>query len=219
MKSSLFSAVGAITLLSSCGGSTTTPPVTTLPVSTTSTTTVITTPTTTTLPGTSDRCANLQPGPVVRYAISPREQRADGDVTDMRVRARPGFDEVWCIDKDQEHRLDFNSNQRNAAGRESCWVDDPTWRFEDPDRFVQSGQTIPNTSNFNYRMRINPRGARGEVAVEAEIDGIVSFPWQSGSGYKREPLRIVSMSKNEIDRDCLCIFRGNGIYEGDRCTK
>jgi hypothetical protein len=221
MKSRLSSAVGAIALLSSCGGSTTTPPVnSTLPPSTTTATTVVTTaPPSTQAPDPSLRCANLAPGPVVRYAITPREHRADGEVVDLRVRARAGFDEVWCVDKDREHRLDFNSNQRNAAGRESCWVDDPSWRFEDPDRFVQSGQTIPNTNGFNYRIRMNPRGARGEVLVEAEIDGVLSSPWQSGSGYKREPLRIVSMSKNEIERDCLCIFRGNGIYEGDRCSK
>jgi hypothetical protein len=220
MKSRL-SAVGALALLSSCGGSTTTPPVTTNPpVTSPSTTTAVTTPTTTTTPpDPSLRCANLAPGPVVRYAITPREHRADGEVVDLRVRAKAGFDEVWCVDKDKEHRLDFNSNQRNAQGRESCWVDDPEWRFEDPDRFVQQGQAIPNTNGFNYRIRMNPRGARGEVHVEAEIDGVVSYPWQSGSGYKREPLRIVSMSKNEIDRDCQCIFRGNGIYEGDRCPK
>ena len=217
MKSRLLS-LGAIALLSSCGGSTTTPPLTTT-VPSTSSTTVITTPTTTSPTPPPDRCANLAPGPVTRYAITPREHRADGEVVDLRVRARAGFDEVWCVDKDREHRLDFNSNQRNAAGRESCWVDDPSWSFEDPDRFVQAGQAIPNTNGFNYRIRMNPRGARGEVLVEAEIDGVLSYPWQSGSGYKREPLRIVSMSKNEIDRDCLCIFRGNGIYEGDRCSK
>ena len=220
MKSRL-SAVGALALLSSCGGSTTAPPVTTNPPTTiTATTTVVTTsPSSTTPPDESLRCGNLAPGPVVRYAITPREQRADGEIVDMKVRARPGFDEVWCVDKDKEHRLDFNSNQRNAAGRESCWVDDPSWRFQDPERFVQTGQVIPNTNSFNYRIRMNPRGARGEVAVEAEIDGVVSYPWQSGSGYAREPLRIVAMSKNEIERDCLCVFRGNGIYEGDRCPK
>jgi hypothetical protein len=219
MKSRFF-AVGAMALLSSCGGSTTAPPVTTLPsTSSTTATTVVTVPATTLAPDPSARCANLAPGPVTRYAITPREHRADGEVVDLRVRAKAGFDEVWCVDKDQEHRLDFNSNQRNAQGRESCWVDDPEWRFDDPDRFVQSGQTIPNTNGFNYRIRMNPRGARGEVAVEAEIDGVLSYPWQSGSGYRREALRIVSMSKNEIERDCLCIFRGNGIYEGDRCSK
>lgn len=205
-----------------CGGSSTAPPIdpnTTTTTTTTTSTTISTT--TTTAPGdpSATRCDNLAPGPVVRYAISPREQRADGDVTDMRVRARPGFDEVWCIDKDKEHRLDFNSNQRNSQGRECCWTNDPSWDFEDPDRLVQSGAVIANTNGFNYRMRINPRGARGTVSVEAEIDGIPSQPWQSGSGYRVEPFRIVSMSKNEIERDCLCIFKGNGIYEGDRCSK
>jgi hypothetical protein len=221
MKSRLSSAVGAIALLSSCGGSTTTPPVnSTLPPSTTTATTVVTTtPPPTATPDPSLRCANLAPGPIVRYAITPREQRADGEVVDLRVRARPNFEEVWCLDKDKEHRLDFNSNQRNAAGREACWVDDPVWRYEDDDRFVDLAQPIPNTNGFNYRMRINSHGARGTVFVEAEVDGILSYPWQSGSGYRREPLQIVVMSKNEIDRDCQCIFRGNGIYDDDRCPK
>ena len=220
MKSRLFSAVGAITLLSSCGGSTTSPPLTTSPPTTsTPSTTAVTTPSTTVPPVEPLRCANLAPGPIVRYAITPREQRADGEVVDLRVRAKANFEEVWCLDKDKEHRLDFNSNQRNAAGREACWVDDPVWRYEDADRFVDQAQAIPNTNGFNYRMRINSHGARGTVFVEAEIDGVLSYPWQSGSGYRREPLQIVTMSKNEIDRDCLCIFRGNGIYEGDRCPK
>jgi hypothetical protein len=209
-------------ILSGCGGSSTAPPIDT---TTTTTTSTVNQQTSTTPPSSSiedpnaNKCGNLAPGPVTRYAITPREQRADGEVIDMRVRARAGFDEAWCIDKDKEHRLDFNSNQRNAQGRESCWVDDPSWDFEDPGRLVDSGAVIVNTHNFNYRMRINPRGARGEVLVEAQIDGVLSYPWQSGSGYRREPLKIVSLSKNEIDRDCLCVFRGNGIYEGDRCSK
>src|SRR5262245_38726181 len=127
-------------LLLPCGGDSPTtapPPTTTLPnPPTTTTLPPPTTTTTTTLPpGVEAKCANLQPGPVVRYAISPREQRDDGEKTDgMRVRARPGFDEVWCIDKDKEHRLDFNSNQRNADGKEPCFVNDPVRRVaEDPD--------------------------------------------------------------------------------------
>ena len=157
---------------------------------------------------------------MVRYAISPREQREDGAQTDgMRVRARPGFDEVWCVDKDKEHRLDFNSNQRNADGKESCWVDDPEWKIGDPDRVVDQAAPVPNTNSFNYRLRMNTRGARVTVEVQATLDGNDSFPWQSGSGYQKGPLRVVSMSANEISRDCKCIFRGNGIYEGDGCTK
>jgi hypothetical protein len=215
-------AVSVLLLLSGCGGSSTTPQIDPTPTPTSTTATLQTTSTTATTTGVDpnlDKCGSLAGGPVTRYAISPREQRADGEVTPMRVRARPGFDEVWCIDKDKEHRLDFNSNQRNAQGRECCWIDDPEWDFDDPDRMVQSGQVIVNTHNFNYRMRINPRGARGTVSVTARIDGIPSQPWQSGSGYRIEPFRIVSMSKNEIERDCLCIFLGNGLYEGDRCTK
>jgi hypothetical protein len=214
-------AVAALLVVSGCGGSSTTPPIDTVPTTSSTVTTVnpVTTPTTTTVEDPNAKCANLAPGPVARYAVSPREQRADNDVTDIRVRARAGFDEVWCIDKDKEHRLDFNSNQRNSQGRECCWTDDPSWDFEDPDRMVQSGAVIANTRSFNYRMRINPRGARGTVYVQAAIDGIKSHDWQSGSGYSIQPLRVVSMSRNEIERDCLCIYRGNGIYEGDRCSK
>src|SRR5262245_29290363 len=137
----------ALLLLSGCGGLTTAPPIDSTTTTTTTSTTVapVTTPTTTLEEDPNARCAGLASGPVTRYAISPREQRADGEVTDIRVRARPGFDEVWCVDKDKEHRLDFNSNQRNAQGRECCWIDDPEWDFSDPDRMVQSGQVIVNT--------------------------------------------------------------------------
>lgn len=221
MKFRPYPAAAVLLIVSGCGGSSTAPPIdSTTTTTTTTTVNPVTTPPSSTLEeDPAAKCAGLAAGPVTRYAISPREQRADNAVTDIRVRARPGFDEVWCIDKDQEHRLDFNSNQRNAQGRECCWIDDPAWDFEDPDRMVQSAAVIANTRNFNYRMRINPRGARGTVLVQAEIDGIKSHDWQSGSGYNIQPFRVVSMSKNEIERDCQCIYRGNGIYEGDRCNK
>jgi hypothetical protein len=148
----------------------------TLPPSTTTATTVATVPSTTAPPDESLRCANLAPGPIVRYAITPREHRADGEVVDLRVRARPNFEEVWCIDKDKEHRLDFNSNQRNAAGREACWVDDPVWHYEDSDRFVDLAQPIPNTNSFQLPECASTRTARrGTVFVEAEIDGVLSL--------------------------------------------
>jgi hypothetical protein len=220
-----FPLVLVLAALGGCGGDNTVqpPPVTTsttLAPTPTTTTTITTTTTTQPVDPATAKCANLQPGPVVRYAISPREQRTDGVQTDgMRVRARPGFDEVWCVDKDKEHRLDFNSNQRNAGGRECCWTNDPEWKVSDPDKVVDQAAPVPNTNNFNFRLRMNTRGARSTVEVQAVIDGIDSFPWQSGSGYTKGPLRIVAMSANEISRDCRCVFRGNGIYEGDGCTK
>ena len=217
------SAVATLLILSGCGGSSTAPPIETTPSSSSSTlntaTTVSTPPSSTSEDPSASKCGNLQAGPVTRYAISPREQRADGSIVDIRVRAKPGFDEVWCIDKDQEHRMDFNSNQRNAANKECCWVNDPSWKFEDPDGIAQEGQSLAGTNHFNFRLRANPRGKRGTIYVSAEIDGIPSYEWQSGSGYHIGPLRVVSMSKNEIERDCQCIYRGNGIYEGDRCPK
>jgi hypothetical protein len=209
-------------LLSACGGSSTTPPVDTTSTTTPTTVAPVTTvapPSSTTEGPEASKCGNLPAGPVTRYAISPREQRTNGAITDIRVRAKPGFDEVWCLDKDQDHRLDFNSNQRNAGGRECCWLADPAWDWEDPDSIAQEGQSLAGTNHFNFRLRVNPRGKRGTVYVQAEIDGVKSHDWQSGSGYSIQPLRVVSMSKNEIERDCQCIFRGNGIYEGDRCPK
>ena len=197
----------ALMLFAACGGSNPNQP----PPPPTTTTTLV--------PEASNKCGTLAPGPVTRFAITPREQREDGVQVDMRVRARPGFDEVWCVDKDKEHRLDFNSNQRNADGKECCWINDPEWFVSDPDRVVDSAAPIPNTNSFNYRLRINTHGARATVDVQARIDGIDSFPWQSGSGYRRGPLQIVSMSQNEINRDCKCIFKGNGIYEGEGCSK
>lgn len=167
----------------------------------------------------ANKCGSLPPGPVTRYAITPREQRTDDQSVNMRVRALPNWDEVWCVDKDKTHRLDFNSNQRNADGRECCWVNDPTWRVEDPNDMVESHNAISGTNSFNYRIRLEPRGRRGTVYVEAEVDGVLSFPWQSGAGYRREPLRIVTLAASEIERDCKCIFRGNGQYEGVGCTK
>jgi hypothetical protein len=211
----------ALMIFAACGGNTpNTPPpppsTTVAPAPTTTTTTTTTMPSETV----ESRCANLQPGPVERYAIAPREQRENGVKSDaMRVRARPGFDEVWCVDKDKEQRLDFNSNQRNAAGKECCWTDDPEWAVEDPEKVVEAAAPIPNTSNFNFRVRINTHGQRATVGIQAKLDGKASFPWQSGSGYKQGPLYIVAMSQNEINRDCKCYFKGNGIYEGDGCTK
>jgi hypothetical protein len=55
--------------------------------------------------------------------------------------------------------------------------------------------------------------------VAAELDGIKSHPWQSGSGYRLEPLRIVTMSQSEMAKECPCIFKGNAIYEGTGCPK
>jgi hypothetical protein len=212
--------VSGVALWSSCGGGSPTavPPPAPSPVITTP----ITTPTTTTLPPVSgpppDRCANFQAGPVARLAISPRTHQENGEIVPIRVRARPGFDEVWCLDKDKDHRLDFNLNQRNANGRECCWVNDPSWDLDDPNNFA-GGESVRDDFGFVYRIRVNTEGARGTVGINATLDGINSAPWQSNSGYSIGPLNMVAMSAAEIQRDCNCIFLGNGQYQGDRCNK
>jgi len=161
----------------------------------------------------------LAPGPVTRLALSPRELRTDGAAADVFVRARPNWDEVVCLDKNKTHRLDFNANQRNADGRESCYVGDVAWQVVDDSDHMVVSSSSRHDDGFIWRYNIEPRGRDGAIEIEAELDGIKSHPWQSGAGYRREPIRVVTMGANAIARDCLCIYRGNGVYEGPRCPK
>lgn len=208
-----------LSVLAGCGGDNaiTPPPPTTPP------TTAATAPPPTTQPSapptTVPAQCTLQPGPVTRLAISPRELRSDGATADVWVRARSGWDEVVCLDNTKTHRLDFNANQRNADGRESCYEGDVSWRVvQDADGMIMD-QSSRHEDGFIWRFNINPNRRNGAIDIEAQLDGVLSHPWQSGSGYRREPLRIVAMSPNEMERDCNCIFRGNGVYEGARCPK
>ena len=199
-----------------CGGdNSTTPP----PVTTTTTVPSQPSPSPVASPTPSSQECNLQPGPITRLAITPRELRTDGVQENVLVRARPDWDEVVCIDKDKTHRLDFNANQRNDAGREACYLGTVTWRLVADDDQMVTAQGSRHPEGFIYRYNIEPRGRTGSVSIEAQLDGVTSYPWQSGSGYRREPLRIVAMGAQEIARDCLCIFHGNGQYEGARCSK
>ena len=159
------------------------------------------------------------PGPVVRFAIAPRELRTNTVQIGIPVRARPNWDEVVCIDKDKVHRIDFNANQRNADDRESCYIGAVSWTTVSDDDQMITSEGSRHPDNFIWRYNIDPRGRTGTIAIQAHLDGLTSYPWQSGSGYRQEPLRIVAMGANEIARDCLCIYRGNGQYEGARCSK
>jgi len=210
-------AAGAALVGVSCGGDGPTVAPTPAPPTTTVPTQPSPRPTATPSP-TSTECA-FAPGPVARLAISPRELRTDGVQEPVFVRARPGFDEVVCLDRTKSHRLDFNANQRNADGRESCFIGDVSWRVVDDPGNIVAGGSSRHDRGFIWRYNVEPGGRDTNFAIEAELDGIKSFPWQSGSGYRREPLRVLTMSANEIARDCLCIFRGNGVYEGARCQK
>jgi hypothetical protein len=206
--------VAVLGTLAACGGDN---PVT--PPPPTTTTTIAAQPSPSPSPSPVSTECNLAPGPVARFAISPREVREDGEQVNMLVRARPNWDEVLCIDKNKVARIDFNANQRNEAGRESCYIGPVTWRLVSDDDQMVTGQQSRHPEGFIYRFNIEPRGRDGEILIEAHLDGLDSYPWQSGSGYRREPLRIVAMGRNEMDRDCTCIYRGNGVYEGGRCPK
>ena len=170
-------------------------------------------------PDASQRCAKLQEGPVVRVAIAPRGQFEGSTQVPMRVRVTKSYeDEVWCVDKDKEWKLDFNLNQRNEAGKECCWENDPSWHVDDPDFLVDNSEWRDNYG-FIFRVRVNPKGKKGSIFVQTRLDGHDSYPWQSGSYYEKGPLVIESMSASEISKECQCTFKGNGQYEGDRCPK
>lgn len=219
-SNAILAAATAAAIFVSCGGDSGTTPTPQASPSTQPTAPPTTTPAASPSPSAppASQSCTLAPGPVAKYAIAPRAQQSNEVTTDIRVRARPGFDEVWCIDRAKEHRLDFNSAQKNADGRECCWQNDPVWTVSDPGGFVTSTGTA-NGNVFNFRLRVDPKGQSGTILVQASIDGVRSYPWQSNSGYKVEPLAIMAMSASDIAKDCKCIFRGNGIYEGEGCTK
>ena len=166
------------------------------------------------------KCGSFAPGPVTRYAVAPRAQVTEGQQVPMRVWIQAPWTEAWCIDKDKETRLDFNSNQRNADGRESCWVNDPQWEIvDDKDRIVL-GHGALDQHGFVYRVGVAPRGLETSFGIKAELDGIKSKPWQSGPlvGYPEGPLRIVTLSAADIQKNCKCTYFGNGNYNPE-CTE
>src|SRR5687767_6797190 len=162
-------AVGMALVGASCGDTPTVTPTPGPP-----TTTLAPQPPPTTLPSTPPPSASctLAPGPVTRLAISPRELRTDGATADVYVRARSNWDEVVCLDRARSHRLDFNANQRNAAGQESCYNGDVSWNILSDDNSMITGSSSRHEDNFIWRYNIEPRGSNGVIAIEAELDGI-----------------------------------------------
>jgi hypothetical protein len=177
------------------------------------------TPAPTPSPDAAARCAGLASGPVTRIAVSPRQLVTDGVNSDMMVRVRPGFDEVWCVDKDKEHRLDFNLNQRNANGQACCWENTPEWNVSDPSNLQSGSGSTRDDNGFIYRIRIASGGRKGTVGISAKLDGVDSHPWQSLSGYTIGTLDVVAMEASDIAKDCQCTYKGNGQYEGAKCPK
>jgi hypothetical protein len=207
----------AAVLFANCGGDngvTPNPRPTVAPTPTTATATPTTAPTAE--PTSPAGCA-FAPGPVTRYAIAPRYQwRLPGAVLDQPMKVRvvtPFEEEIWCIDKDKDWRLEFNSNQRNADGKESCWEGEPQWTIvKDTHSIVEA--LGPWGGGFQSRLRVRPSGIAGAYfEIEAELDGIKSHPWQSGSFYSPGPLKVLAMSAANIAAKCQCNYYGNGVYE------
>ncbi len=113
------------------------------------------------------------PGPVTRLAISPRALESDGARAPMRTRLVGPGEELLCLDSDKSHRIDFNLNQRNELGQESCWVDPPRYRIRgDTDRIVADWLPVDDNS-FILRVWVEPRGVNeATFGVEAQLDGV-----------------------------------------------
>jgi hypothetical protein len=157
---------------------------------------------------------NLASGPVTRFAIAPRAQLTNGQEVPIRVWIQGPWQEAWCIDKDKEHKLDFNANQRNADGRECCWVKDPEWSIADDKDRIVLGHGELDDHRFVYRLGVGPRNLETTFGVEAVLDGVKSKAWQSGPtvGYPEGPLKIVTLSAADIEKNCKCTYFGNGNY-------
>lgn len=162
---------------------------------------------------------NLAEGPVARYAVAPRAHWSGGVEVPIRVWIQGPWQEAWCLDKDKEHRLDFNSNQRNSDGRECCWVKDPDWKIADDKDGIVLGHGALDEHSFVYRVGVGPRGLETSFGVQAELDGVKSRAWQSGPlvGYPEGPLKIVTLSAADIEKNCKCTYFGNGNYNPE-CT-
>lgn len=205
-------------VLSSCGGSSPTEPPPPVP-----TTTLAPQPSPTPAPSPSPtagaQTCNLQPGPVARLAISPRTQRTEGTQIDIKVRVKPEYSgEVWCLDQSKNHVLDFNASQKNAAGKECCYVGDVEWTVDDPS-FIVNSRSVRHEDGFIYRINVEPKGRSTTVGVSAVLDGVRSHAWQSGSFYPQGPLQIVTMPNSQINAECTCTYHGNGVYTGNNCPK
>jgi hypothetical protein len=217
-------ACGAV-LLAACGGSGdapttagTAPPAPAPAAAPTPVPTPTPTPAPETPPVSDAKCGSLAPGPVARLTVAPRTHDQDGAPVPMRVLVRTEFsDEILCVDKDKDHKIDFNLNQRNLGGQEACWEGEPGWKVRDPDGIVTT-QQVRDEHGFIFRVRISPRGARGRVGVSAELDGVRSHPWQSATGYTPGPVWVEAMRREEL-KDCSCVYLGNAGYQGQGCPK
>jgi hypothetical protein len=159
------------------------------------------------------------PGPVTRLAIAPRALQTNGVAAPMHTKLIGPGEEVLCLDSEKNHRLDFNLNQRNAQGQESCWEGFPSYRIRGDTSHITSGAGPIDDNGFIFRVRVDARGEEATFGVEAELDGIFSYPWLSGGQYPREPLRVITLGGADIPSFCPCIYLGNGGYEGGSCQR
>jgi len=157
----------ACALLSSCGGGSsptqTTPTPTPAPIATptpAATPAPAPTPTPTPLP---DYYDTLAPGPVARYNFKLHSVRKP-DGTEL--------EEPFPQDNQGRYRVGpgdfivFDSTQKNAAGEECQWLNDPVWKVDDPNRVMdRRGSSNPMLLRVDIIRT-------GSFTVTASLDGI-----------------------------------------------
>jgi len=169
-------------------------------------------------PSVAAHCGQLAPGPVARVTVAPREHNIAGVNKGMKVLVRQEFsDEVLCIDKDLDHRIDFNLNQRNDDSKECCWEGHPHWSVDDPHGMLVI-EGVRDDLGFIYRIRVSPQGRRGRLAVSASLDHVDSYPWESRSNYSPGALIVEAVPEDELHL-CNCTYLGNAGYMGPDCPK
>jgi hypothetical protein len=149
-------------LLSSCGGSSPTQPAPAPSPSPTPAAQPSPSPS-----GPSSTGCTFAPGPVTRLAIAPRALQTNGVSAPMRTRLVGPGEEVLCLAYEKSHRLDFNLNQRNALGQESCWEGFPSYRIRGDTEHMVTGTSPIDDNGFIFRVRVEPREQEASFGVEA----------------------------------------------------
>jgi len=105
----------------------------------------------------------LAPGPVTRYNIKLHSVRKP-DGTEL--------EEPFPQDTQGRYRVNpgdfivFDSTQKNAAGEECQWLNDPVWKVDDPGNVMDRRAS---SNPFLLRVDIN---RTGQFIVTASLDGI-----------------------------------------------
>ncbi len=124
------------------------------------------------LPPGSDPRANLAPGPVYTARIKVRTVD-QGDFNYRPISENP--DGTWTVHVGEFVVFDFT--QKNQAGQECQWVNDPRWFINDqsvPEGGTDAGGVVRRRgSSQPFLLRVDVIG-EGSLRIQGTIDGVFS---------------------------------------------